>query len=322
MRDDMPVTQAENEEVGEASERSVATRLLSSWAVIVEGALSAAVSHPTASAEARPALVKQVRKSTKSGRALVRLLDGAMSPEAMAGAERSLHEAATILAPIRDRDAMCSTIDGLLEGKLDERAQQAKLLLYAIVSPPSVGDDEEAFEIALVRRAAARISLASELIREVPHELLSGATVGKAMSSLWRKARRRANRAWHGEAAADGSTMQDSTTAHEARKACSRLVHQLNLIEPDLSKPLRRFRQRLRRATSALGDEHDLSLVAECIGLHRGRLGPKFASAVLTVCSRGQRRLRETAGIALAEAMTLRPGELGRRIQNRYDDAE
>lgn len=298
----------------------IGTRVVGSWNAVMEGALAAAVAHPNASALERPALLKQVRKATKTGRAMIRLIAAAMPDEVRIGAEHAMHDAASLLSAVRDRDAMTATIDGLLDGKLDDRADRAKAVLHDVIAIPPVGDDELAFEVALVRRAAALLSRGADLIGRVADESISARDVGNAMAATWRKARRRANRAWECPSDADEQTHADPEAAHEARKAASRLVHQLSLVEPDLTKPLRRFRQQLRKATAALGDEHDLALLAERIALHRDRLGPTFADAVLNVCRRGQMRMRENAGVALAEAMTMTPRELGRRIRRRYAD--
>jgi CHAD domain-containing protein len=310
---------AENEAQAEPAALSVAERIARSWDATMEGALAAAVAHPNADVNERPALVKQVRKATKTGRALVRLVASAVAPEVRNGAERYLRDAASLLSPIRDRDAMIDTVHGLLDGKLDERAQQAKLLLASVVIPPSVGDDQAAFEVALVRRAAALLSRASDLIRTVPPEKLTPQITGDAIGKLWRKACRRANRACDPRSDRCPIDSLDSDSLHEVRKMCSRIVHQLNLIEDDLSKPLRSFRQRLRKANSSLGDDRDLTLLGECIALHRERLGPTFADAVLGVCQRAQVRLRHQARATLAEAMTMRPRELSRRIARRFD---
>lgn len=307
---------------GPAVALSVGERLKTSWRAIVENALAAAVAHPTAELSERPALVKQVRKATKTGRALVHLLSEVMPPETNSGAERTLAEASLLLSQVRDRDAMFDTINGLLEGRLDARIEQARLLLHSIAAPPAVGDDQAAFESALVRRAAALISFASELIGSAEFDQLTPRTVGDSMAQLWRKARRRAKRAWHVRWADADGVSAENEASHAARKACARLIHQLNLLEPDLNKSLRRFRQRLHRASSALGADRDLSLLVERIGLHRGKLGPTFAHAVLSICTHRQAGHAHQAGVALAKAMTVRPRTLGRRIRKRYAAGE
>ncbi len=307
-------------ESGEDAERSesveaqggvpldVATRVAAGWSAIVDLAMAAAERHASVPEVERAACVKTVRKATKSGRSLIRMLHDTMSHEARSGAERLLGDAASLLSAIRDRDAMVDSIDRLLEGKQDARAQQARLLLVSITAPPPVGDDQFAYEVAAVRRAAALIARANDVIGEMPSEALTSSVAADGMARLWRSARRKANREWQ----------HDGEKSHDVRKAVSRLVHQLNLIEQDLPKQLRRFRQRLRRATSALGEEHDLAILAECIALHRTQLGVTFSEAVLQVCRRGRNRLREQAGVALAEAMTLRPRELARAIEKTY----
>lgn len=302
---------AERSESGEAqggAPLDVASRVAAGWSAIVDLAMAAAQRHASVPEAERAACVKTVRKATKSGRSLIRMLHGAMSHEARSGAERLLGDAASLLSAIRDRDAMIDAIDRLLEGKQDARAQQARLLLISIVAHPPVGDDQFAYEVATVRRAAALIARANDVIGEIPSEALTCSVAAEGMARLWRSARRKANREWQ----------HDGEKSHDVRKAASRLVHQLNLIEQDLPKQLRKFRQRLRRATSALGEEHDLAILAECIALHRGKLGATFSEAVLQVCRRGRNRLREQAGVALAESMTLRPRGLARAIEKTY----
>lgn len=295
----------------EPTARDIAERLATSWEAVVSKARDAAERHPAASDTERPALVKTVRKATKTGRALVRLLRGAMPREVRDGVERLFGDAASLLSPIRDRDAMIDTVDRLLDGKNDERVHQARLLLVSIVSPPPVGDDQIAFENGLVRRAAALIAAADEAIRALPADSITPSVVADGMADLWRRARRRANRRWQGE----------GCEAHEIRKSCSRLVHQLTLVEDDLPRSVRKFRQKLRKVNSALGDEHDLAILAECIGLHRSRLGATFSEAVLQVCRKGRERLQEQAGIELAEAMTMKPKQLGRTLRRAYRPA-
>lgn len=311
---DEATAEGADEPANEAEALDAARRIAESWSAVLAGARTAATGHPDASDEDRVAMVKTVRKATKTGRALVRLLRDAMSRETRDGLERLFGDAASLLSPIRDRDAMVGTVDRLLEGKRDERVQQARELLVSIVAPPPipdrVGDDQRGFEAALVRRAIALIEVANEVIQDIPADAITGAVVADGMAGLWRNARRRANRDWQ----------QDGEAAHDVRKAALRLVHQLNLIESDLPRPLRKFRQRLRRATSALGDEHDLAILAECIELKRGRLGATFAEAVLSVCRSGRARLREQAGMALVEAMTLKPSGVARLIRKTYRD--
>jgi CHAD domain-containing protein len=288
-----------------------ASRVVASWTAILDRARDAATRHPGAHPNDRSALVKTVRKATKTGRALLRLIgdrgDG-LSGESRDGIERMLSDAAAMLAPIRDRDAMIETVERLLAGKAGERADQARELLLGVVMPPAAGDDQVAFENALVRRAMLLIESSDQALRTAGLESIDSDDLADGLARIWRRARRRANRSWQGE----------GEDAHEVRKGCSRLVHQLTLIEPDLPRRVRRFRRKLREVNAALGEEHDLAILSQSIGLHADRLGDTFSEAVLVVCRRGRERLREEAGIALAEAMTLKPRGLARVVAKRY----
>ena len=290
---------------------SASDRIVASWTAILDRARDAAARHAAANAEDRPGLVKIVRKATKTGRALLRLLghgSDLIAGETRDGIERMLSDAAAMLAPIRDRDAMIETVERLLAGKSGERAEQARELLVGVVVPPPVGDDQIAFENALVRRAMLLIESSDRALRSAGLASIDADAIADGLARIWRRARRRANRSWQGE----------GENAHDVRKACSRLVHQLTLIEPDLPKRVRRFRRKLREATAALGEEHDLAILSQSIGLQEERLGSTFSDAVLIVCRRGRERLLEEAGIALAEAMTLKPRGLARAVAKRY----
>jgi hypothetical protein len=177
---------------------------------------------------------------------------------------------------------MIETVERLLAGKSGERAEQARELLVGVVVPPPVGDDQIAFENALVRRAMLLIESSDRALRSAGLASIDADAIADGLARIWRRARRRANRSWQGE----------GENAHDVRKACSRLVHQLTLIEPDLPK--------------------------QSIGLQEERLGSTFSDAVLIVCRRGRERLLEEAGIALAEAMTLKPRGLARAVAKRY----
>ncbi len=297
---------------------SAAERVIESWSAILERARDAAARHPGAKRHDRSGLVKTVRKATKTGRALLRLIDGGgerLSRESRDGIERMLSDAAAMLAPIRDRDAMIETIERLLAGKSGERAEQARELLLGVVMPPAPDDDQVAFEDALVRRAMLLIEASDSALRAAGLDAIDADELADGLARIWRRARRRANRSCLGGSGGHG----DSEDAHEVRKGCSRLVHQLTLVEPDLPKRVRRFRRKLREATAALGEEHDLAILSQSIGLHAERLGSTFSEAVLVVCRRGRERLCEEAGIALAEAMTLKPRGLARAVAKRYN---
>jgi hypothetical protein len=283
--------------------------LLERWTTVFDRAISAAERYPSAEGSLRSDLLKTVRKATKTGRALLGLIGPGLAPESASGAERAFADAAGLLSPMRDRDALLATIDRLFRAgpatNVDaERARQVRAGLVRIVLGEVAIDDQSTRTVdeALVVRAVAALRRGHAVLGSVEPARVGQDELAVTIAEHWRSARRRAEREWN----------VDGEEPHELRKECSRLVHQLLLVEGiDPPKRLRRFRRTLRSVTSALGEEHDLAILAERLSMERDRLGNAgFLTAVLRVCRTTRRTLREEAGKALADAARVKPREL------------
>ncbi|MDZ4754072.1 MAG: CHAD domain-containing protein [Phycisphaerae bacterium] len=279
------------------------------WTKVMTAAVEAGSAFGDADAEHQPDLLKTVRKATKTGRSLLPLLAPGTSEESLSGAERAFADAAHLLSPMRDRDAILKTIDRLFSSTratpVSERTVQVRAALTDIILSGS-GESSRALEGALLARGLVSMQRSHAVIEAVDLSQITSAFVGDTIADRWRDARRRANREWKLE----------GEELHELRKDCSRIVHQLMLLE-DVGQPktLVRFRQRLRRTTRALGDEHDMAILAERMAMERDRLGRNgFVDAALALCRTARRRLREKAGVAFVEAMRFKPGTLARTV--------
>ncbi len=276
------------------------------WAAVFDAAQQAAGTFSVAEGGLRPDLLKVVRKATKTGRALLPLIASGVRNESLSGAERAFADAAHLLSPIRDRDALLKTVERLFLGKDDERARHVHDLLAAVITASERSPVEDrSFEHASVDRAMIAMTRAEAVISTVDWSAVSATAIGAVVGDAWKAARRRANREWN----------LDGEAPHELRKECSRIVQHLLLLDDSLPKSTRRFRQQLRRVTSSLGDEHDLAMLGERMSMERDRLGNgSFVDAALALCRKARLRLREQAGHSLVEAMTIRPRELARSI--------
>jgi len=292
-----------------ADQSAAGVALRERWTKIMSAAVEAGSAFGRADAEHQPDLLKTVRKATKTGRALLPLLAPGTSEESLSGAERAFADAAHLLSPMRDRDAILKTIDRLFSSTratpVAARTVQVRAALTEIVLAGS-GESSRALEGALLARGLVSMQRSHAVIEGVDLSQITSAFVGDTIADRWRDARRRANREWKLE----------GEELHELRKDCSRIVHQLMLLE-DIGQPktLVRFRQRLRRTTRALGDEHDMAILAERMAMERDRLGRNgFVDAALALCRTARRRLREKAGVAFVEAMRFKPRTLARTV--------
>ncbi|MBL9150547.1 MAG: CHAD domain-containing protein [Phycisphaerae bacterium] len=266
------------------------------------GALSAASMHATCDADDRSEMLRVVRKSTKIGRALLRLARGCVDEESVAGAESLLRETSSLLAPLRDRDAIVATIGKLFAGRNDERARHVADSLARVVLVANEPDEDLPFERAAVRRAGQTIAHLAEAIRSWPLERIPDREIIEGMVRSWRIVRRLTE---------DPIVDVDTETSHLIRRRCARLSLQLAAFEDVMPKRIRELRRSLRAVTRGLGDEHDLELLAERMSLGRARIGSDaFANAALDLCRRARRRLRAGAADAIAEERSLRPREL------------
>jgi len=266
------------------------------------GALSSADLHARCDADDRSEMLRIVRKSTKIGRALVRLAKGSVDAESIAGAESLLRETSSLLAPLRDRDAIVATIGKLFAGRNDDRARHVADSLARVVLVADDAADDVAFELASVRRAAQTIAHIADAIGAWPLERIPDEAIVEGIVRSWRIVRRLTD-----EPLID----VDTETSHLIRRRCARLSLQLAAFEDVMPKRIRTLRRSLRAVTRSLGDEHDLELLAERMSLGRARIGSDaFANAALDLCRRARRRLRAGAAEAIGEERGLRPREL------------
>lgn len=278
-----------------------------------ENGQSAAAGHAVAEGDARAESLRLVRKSTKIGRALLRLCRGCVPAETQAGAESLLRETSATLAPMRDRDATRATISRLFAGRSDERARHVAETLAAQLLAGESGSNELETERALVARAARRLADLDESIRRWRLEELSDDSVAEGMVRSWRVIRRLARGAWLDEG---------SEASHLLRRRCARLSLQIAAFEEFLPKQVRGLRRSLRTVTQSLGDEHDLEMLAQRLSLHRHRVGSEaFVSAALDLCAKARRRLRLKAAEALVERLSIRPKTLRRCLRRRRANA-
>lgn len=290
-----------------------AFRQLAFW--LLDQGLAEGREHAIGDAARRAESIRLLRKSTKALRALLPLVTQAAPPEAIAGAERMLSDAAGLLAPLRDRDAMLKTVNRLFQGKEGLRVEEVRSLLRGIVvAPGNEPAHDRPLEDLLMVRAASTIGRVRLGVESFQFDAIDPRFVARTIARGWAGVRRAVRSDWD---------TGDSEAAHEVRKACGRLALQFTFLEERKPKPFTRLRKHLRDATSALGDEHDLSMLAENIAIERARFpGDDFVEAALGLCRKARERLRSDAAEAIAKVAEVRSREIRRAAARALANSE
>lgn len=251
----------------------------------------------------RAEAVRQVRKATKALRAMIPLLEGVASRDARAGAERSLADAAGVLSPVRDRDAMLAIIARLLGTRDDARARSLRGELTAALVPDVDPLAMVRLDEMLVERAATELVRVRRAAESWEFGEIECDRIESALARSWRGARRLARSGWDEEA---------DERAHDLRKQCSRLALQVGLLE-ERDRSLRGVRRKLKRICDLLGEEHDLAMLSERVALEARRFSREgLPEAVGLLCEAARQRLRESAR-AIADGLFARRGRSFRR---------
>jgi CHAD domain-containing protein len=296
--------------------------------------------------------VHETRKALKRLRALVRLLRHELGEEAFARENAGLRDAGRRLAGARDAEVIVSTLEKLLERhprRLGRRRGVARLHRALLA-------ERDAASARLLSDRALRAEVLAELrsIRSrVAGWQLDGpvgiAAVERDLQRLYAQGRKRLRRAEHGRG-------ERGRALHEWRKRVKDLRYAIEMLErrdPAAQRShgrrgrKRRRRERqdagarfihrlARRADSlgeALGEEHDLAVLAERIsgrgepGGRRGardervRLGRGSRRALLGAITRRRRKLRVRTLRDGARLYSRRPKRFVRRVRSAYERA-
>jgi CHAD domain-containing protein len=283
--------------------------------------------------------VHETRKALKRLRALVRLLERELGAEAFARENQALRDTGRRLAGARDAEVMVSTLEVLLARhprKLGRRRSLVKLRRRLVA-------EREAATARTLGDAAMRAGVLEELwaIRgRVAAWRLGGAgglqQVEPGIERLYRQGRRRYRRA----ANAKGDR---GRALHEWRKRVKDLRYAAEMLDREdpavrgkrrrgpaggkAAKLIPELARDADRLGEALGEEHDLALLAERIressrrGAGPARLGRRSRRAVLKVIARRRRKLRARTLGEGARLYRRKPKRFVGRVRRAYERA-
>jgi CHAD domain-containing protein len=214
--------------------------------------------------------VHELRKSIKRLRAIVRLLREELGGKRFEREDAALRDCARVLSGARDAEVMLGTLDGLLrrEPKLSKRGPgnrggvgALRAHLVAERDAASVRADPALCGAVTTDLRAIRARVVAWELRERPHDPARLSTAG--LERLYGEGRRRMRRA---------RRRGDFESMHAWRKRVKALRYAAETLdrggesrETKSGRRLHRVARRADRLGEALGEEHDLALLARLV---------------------------------------------------------
>jgi CHAD domain-containing protein len=282
--------------------------------------------------------VHETRKALKRLRAIMRLLREELGEEAFARENAALRDAGRHLAGARDAEVMVSTFEQLLERnrRVGRRRGVARLRRAlraerAAATARALGDEITRTQVLGELRAIRRRVEAWPLQGSAAVEALE-----PSLERLYRQGRRRYRRAARGKGDRARAMHEWRKRVKDLRYAAEMLQRhdpargrvlsgrRLRAAERERAKAIRRIARRADRLGEALGEEHDLAVLAQKIGARAGngaRLGRRNRKKVLKLISRRRRKLRTQTLREGARLYSRPPRRFVRRLRRAYERA-
>jgi CHAD domain-containing protein len=288
--------------------------------------------------------VHDIRKALKRLRALVRMLRQELGEEAFARENAALRDAGRGLARARDAEVTLSTLDRLIarhKRRLGRRRGVRRLreALDAerkVIAARALGDEMTRAQVLGDLRAVRHRVAGWQIVGPPSLDALE-----QDLQRLYRQGRKRMRRAARGKG-------DRARAMHEWRKRVKDLRYAAEMLErrdPREGKRRRRSKKdaaassihrlarRADRLGEALGEEHDLAVLAQRIGARGERggshapglgsaaLGRRNRRTVLKLIARRRRKLRSRTLRDGARIYRRRPKKFLRRLRRAYERA-
>jgi len=259
------------------------------------GALRTSASRFPALGHDNEASIHAARRALKEARALMRFLARAGDLD-LDRPMRGLDQARAALATARDFDVMASALGDLREATSPRTADAFARSIEARREAARIQPIDARRNIAALRRAASQID-------DLDLSSLKARDLSVALRALWRRARRRGERAFESA---------DAGHLHRARVAMVELGAVIEMFRPEESRALAAATRDLRKLRAMLGVHNDLDVLK---GFARGvGLTKPEAEAVERWARERQKPLRRRARRRFEEAFLERPHALVRRL--------
>ena len=248
--------------------------------------------------------IHEARKSIKRIRALLRLRRPALGAR-YAGENRVFRDIGRALSPIRDASALIGTAESLSE---DYGREELSPVCAAIAQIKSEREQDSAPDVqSLVRRLKA----ARQRVNCWPKGTDSFSKIGEGLGRVYKAGKKTFTAALD-----EGS----GESFHSWRKSAKYLMYQMKLISPASPSQLKKMEGVLDELQEALGDDHNLTVLAQLAEDNPERFGGDATVKFLhSAISKEQRRLRKKAAARGLKIYSEKRGEFVERIAGLWD---
>jgi CHAD domain-containing protein len=249
--------------------------------------------------------VHESRKAIKRLRALLRLIKPGMTKAAFRGDEARLKEIARLLSGVRDMQAMIETAAKLEAYDPAVGTGPAGIAIKARLERECAGA-EKRLKAGAINRTCKLLVEARKAFAGLTLEHDDFTVIARTLEGDYRKARR---------GFANAYRLGKDEAFHDWRKHVQRHWRQLVLVAPSWPKALRPQVALARNLAEILGEDHDLSVLADRVRADAKQLGPApQVRAYLELCQRRQAELRSLAEPLAARLLAEKPSSLAARL--------
>lgn len=257
------------------------------------------------------AAVHDCRKRAKKLRGLIRLVRPALGP-AYGAANESFRDAGRELSGLRDAHAMLATFDELVAGTADRRpgggVGAVRAGLVALADEATAAGDWS----ARVEGVADLLRVGRRHLGRADLDADGWAAVGPGLRKTYKAGRRARAGAAGGDA--------DPAAMHEWRKRAKDAWYHVRLLGDAAPSVLDPLEDRFHDLSDALGDAHDLDVIAERLRTEPDRFGGTARVESACELAGGRRATLERRAVALgARLYAEKPARYADRLGAYWD---
>jgi CHAD domain-containing protein len=224
--------------------------------------------------------IHEARKSIKRIRALLRLRRPTLGAR-YAGENRAFRDIGRALSPIRDAAALIGTTEAL------SKRYGAKELSPVRAAMVKIKHERERDSAPDVHSLVRRLNAARQRVNCWPAGTNAFPAIGEGLGRVYKSGKKA-----YATAIDDGS----AESYHSWRKSAKYLMYHMKLMEPAAPSRLKKVERVLDELQEALGDDHNLAVLAQLADNDPQRFGGNATVKFLQgAISKEQRRLRKKA---------------------------
>jgi CHAD domain-containing protein len=254
----------------------------------------------------RDVAVHEARKSCKRLRAVYRLVRPALPASRYQTLNRSVRDAAGELSGARDARALVGMFDDLLAAHGADPAEEGLHLVREALSDRAAAVADDGGSDGAFHRAFERLELVADLTARTNPRGRGFDVLRKGLQATYGDGRRALGR-FRAEPSAERS--------HDWRKSVKYTWHHVELLERSAPSVLTPLAGSLHDVADALGDAHNLAVLAELVCDHPARFGgPVTADRVAKLAADSRADLEQRAVRLGLRIYAEPPKAFGRRL--------